>query len=93
VFTHKDTVWVHSYDVRSNAFEPATSFKGYAGGTPRSCYNPDQNAVIINGAGDLRPTKTRAYRYKDRAVVSEKRKGGSHVSGIGGVRGNDGGGH
>jgi len=55
---------VYPYDVRTNTFEPPKAFEGYRGGHLKTYYDPDQNAVIINGGADLRRSETWAYRYR-----------------------------
>jgi Galactose oxidase, central domain len=60
----KGKVSVHPYNTKTNAFEKAGEIKWNVRGHIKSYFDPDQNAVIINGGGDLGKSQTWAYRYK-----------------------------
>ncbi len=57
-------VRVYPFDVRTNAFLPEGGIPWESRGAIKCYYDPDQNAVILNGGGDLQKTQTWAYRYK-----------------------------
>jgi hypothetical protein len=59
-----DHVKVLPYNVRENAFEPEQKINWPLKGHLMSYYDPDQNAVILMGGGDLGKTQTWAYRYR-----------------------------
>lgn len=59
-----ESVRVLPYDVRKNEFGPEQKIVWRIGGHLMSYYDPDQNAVILMGGGDLGKTQTWAYRYK-----------------------------
>jgi hypothetical protein len=64
-----DRVRVLPYDVRKSAFEPEQTIAWPLQGHLMSYYDPDQNAVILMGGGDLAKTQTWAYRYKTAGVT------------------------
>jgi galactose oxidase-like protein len=57
-------VRVHPFDVRENKFLPEQKINWSPGAAIKCYYDPDQNAVILNGGRDLQKTQTWAYRYK-----------------------------
>jgi hypothetical protein len=59
-----DRVRVLAYDVREGGFGPEQKMDWPLKGHLMSYYDPDQNAVILMGGGDLGKTQTWAYRYK-----------------------------
>lgn len=59
-----DGVRVLPYDVREGRFRPEQKMPWRVGGHLMSYYDPDQNAVILMGGGDLGKTQTWAYRYR-----------------------------
>lgn len=59
-----DGVRVLPYDVRKGEFGPEQKIAWRVGGHLMSYYDPDQNAVILMGGGDLAKSQTWAYRYR-----------------------------
>jgi len=58
-------VRAYPYDVAGDRFQPAVVVSWTpAQGSIRSYYDPQQNAVILHGGGDLAKTTTAAFRYR-----------------------------
>ena len=60
----KAGVGVYPFDVRGNKFLAEQKVAWDTRGALKCYYDPDQNAVILNGGRDLRRSETWAYRYK-----------------------------
>jgi len=57
-------VQVYPFDVRANKFLPEQSIPWGDRGQIKCYYDPDQNAVILNGGRDMGKSQTWAYRYR-----------------------------
>ncbi len=66
-------VLVYPFDVRKSAFLPDQKIKWHVRGAFKCYYDPDQNAVVLNGGGDLGRSQTWAYRYKRAGKKEAKR--------------------
>jgi len=67
-------VLVYPFDVRKKEFLAEQKIPWTSKGSIKCYYEPDQNAVILMGGGDLQKTQTWAYRYKRAAEEKEADK-------------------